>query len=45
MRLREGGLGKDKEDLSMFYDGGKERADRERLEMRERERYGRGRGE
>lgn len=44
MRLREGELGKDKEDLSMFNDGGKEKADRERLKIRESERHGKGRG-
>lgn len=35
LRLRERGLGKDKKDLSMFNGGREERADRERLKIRE----------
>lgn len=44
LRLRAGGLGKDKKDSIMLNDGGQEKADRERLKIRERERCGRGKG-
>lgn len=40
---KRGALGPDKEDLSTFTDG-EEKADRERLKIRERERYEKGRG-
>lgn len=34
--LRKGGFGKDKKDLPTFNDGEKEKADREKLKIRER---------
>lgn len=37
MRLREGGFGKDEKDLSKFNDGGKKKADRERLDKGKRQ--------
>ena len=36
MGLRKGGPGKDKKDMPMFNDGEKEKADREKLKIRER---------
>lgn len=42
MRWREGGFGKDKKDLSMFNEGWKEKADREKLKIMQREGCGGG---